>query len=476
MVELTDAEAVRADVRAWLDTNWDPDLAAVTWRGRLADAGWACPTWPVGWHGRGLAAPLAAIVDEELARLGAPGAATGAGLTLAGPTILELGSDDLKSRLLRPIVTGEHRWCQLFSEPGSGSDLAGLTTRAERDGDEFVVNGQKVWTTGAGKASYAMLLARTDWDAPKHRGITYFAFPMQQPGVEVRPLAADERLRIVQRGVPDRGARAGRQRRGRGRRRVAGGAGHPRPRAPAAEHPRLPGRRRGHGTGERARRPRTRRPTTTRPTSGTPSGPVAPTSYRPRPPRRATAADADVRQEVAGLVALDRAARWTASRARAARVQGRPPGPEGSIGKLVGSEIARRSAHVHGRMAGAAAMLSGPDSLLDGLVAEILVSVPGQSIAGGTDEIQRNILGERALGLPKEPIGGRRPALPAGAHEPRSLILRSCGATTMPAPREAPAPMRKSEARPKRSGGHAEPSSRVGVGRSSTTLPSGSVT
>ena len=188
MVELTDAEAVRAEVRVWLDAHWDPDLAAVTWRGLLADAGWACPTWPRRLVRPRPAARLATVVDEELARVGAPGAATGAGLTLAGPTILELGSDDLKSRLLRPIVTGEHRWCQLFSEPGSGSDLAGLTTRAERDGDEFVVNGQKVWTTGAGKASYAMLLARTDWDAPKHRGITYFAFPMQQPGVEVRPL------------------------------------------------------------------------------------------------------------------------------------------------------------------------------------------------------------------------------------------------------------------------------------------------
>ena len=109
-------------------------------------------------------------------------------MTLAAPTILEHGSDDLKSRLLRPIVTGEDSWCQLFSEPGSGSDLAGLTTRAELDGDEYVVNGQKLWSTSAHHARYGMLLARTNWDVPKHRGISYFAIEMHQPGVVVRPL------------------------------------------------------------------------------------------------------------------------------------------------------------------------------------------------------------------------------------------------------------------------------------------------
>ena len=109
-------------------------------------------------------------------------------MSLAAPTILEHGSHELKRRLLRPIVTGEDTWCQLFSEPGSGSDLAGLTTRAERDGDEWIVNGQKVWTTGACRAAFRMLLARTNFDVPKHRGITYFAIPMRQPGVEVRPL------------------------------------------------------------------------------------------------------------------------------------------------------------------------------------------------------------------------------------------------------------------------------------------------
>src|SRR6185503_18152982 len=136
--------------------------------------------------GRGLTERDAGIVREEFSRVGAVGTAGGSAMSLAAPTMVEHGSDDVKSRLLRPAITGEHTWCQLFSEPGSGSDLAGLTTRADRDGDEWVVSGQKVWNTSAHHADYGMLLARTDWDAPKHAGITYFAIPMHQPGVEVR--------------------------------------------------------------------------------------------------------------------------------------------------------------------------------------------------------------------------------------------------------------------------------------------------
>src|SRR5688500_12453480 len=184
---MTTADETRTEVAAWLEANWDPDLSLVEWRGRLADSGWGCPTWPVEWHGRGLPPALAEVVAAEFDRIGAVGTPAGSGIGLAAPTILEHGSDELKARLLRPIVTGEHNWCQLFSEPGSGSDLAGLTTRAERDGDEWVITGQKVWNTSAHHAHLGMLLARTDWDAPKHRGITYFAIEMQQPGVEVSP-------------------------------------------------------------------------------------------------------------------------------------------------------------------------------------------------------------------------------------------------------------------------------------------------
>ncbi len=185
---MSQQDEVRAELRGWLATHWDADLALVEWRTMLADSGWACPSWPQEWFGRGLPAWSDGIVHEELSDAGAVGPPVGGGMALAAPTILEHGPDALRARLLRRIITGEDTWCQLFSEPGSGSDLAGLTTRAELDGDEWVVNGQKVWNTSAHHADYGMLLARTDWDVPKHRGISYFALPMHQAGVEVRPL------------------------------------------------------------------------------------------------------------------------------------------------------------------------------------------------------------------------------------------------------------------------------------------------
>src|SRR5438132_12459500 len=125
-------EDVQAAARAWLKENWDPDLSLREWRGRLIDSGWACPSWPKEGFGRGLPTEMDGVVAEEIARLGAVGTPTGVGMGLAAPTMLRHGSDDLRSRLLRPTLTGEYTWCQLFSEPGSGSDLAGLTTRADR--------------------------------------------------------------------------------------------------------------------------------------------------------------------------------------------------------------------------------------------------------------------------------------------------------------------------------------------------------
>ena len=395
------AEEVRTEVRAWLAEAWDPDLALAEWRSRLVDAGWGCPTWPREWYGRGLPAELGRVATEELRAAGAVGPAIGVGMSLAAPTLLAHASDELKGRLLRRIVTGEDTWCQLFSEPGNGSDLAGLTTHARRDGDEFVVEGQKVWTTGAHHAAYGMLLARTDWDVPKHKGITFFAFPMRQPGVEVRPLrqmngrASFNEVFLSEARVPadhvvgelhggwavamttlahERGLGAG-----------------------------LFGSLPSDGSG------RTR-------TEAIAEATAYLKTYEWYPqragradlvPARAAAhgrtGDAVVRQRVAHLLATERTARWTADRAGAARRAGRPPGAEGSIGKLAGSLIAREAAAAHGTIAGAHGMLTGPDSPEGGIVAEVLVSVPGASIAGGTDEVQHNIIGERVLGLPKEP-------------------------------------------------------------------------
>src|SRR5208282_5158298 len=186
--DMADGETVRREVRSWIDRCFDKDISLRTWLERLADSGWASPTWPVGWCGKGLSSGLATIAYDEFAKVNAPGPPAGLGTMLAAPTLIAHASDALKRRFVRAVLIGDHAWCQLFSEPGAGSDLAGLQTRAERDGDDFIVNGQKVWTSGGQIADYGMLLARTDPDLPKHRGITYFALPMNQPGVEVRPL------------------------------------------------------------------------------------------------------------------------------------------------------------------------------------------------------------------------------------------------------------------------------------------------
>ncbi len=187
MTELT-AESVRAEVRTWLEANWDPSLGLVAWRNKLIDSGWGEPHWPKEWYGRGLPVGLVPVVDEEMDRVGAVGVSRMGIRTLAAATILAHGTDLHKQKFLRRILTGEDTWCQLFSEPGSGSDLAGALTRAERRGNKWIVNGQKVWNTSAHKADWGLLLARTDMDLVKHKGLAYFIINMRQPGVEAVPL------------------------------------------------------------------------------------------------------------------------------------------------------------------------------------------------------------------------------------------------------------------------------------------------
>ena len=396
------AEDVRRDVRAWLEANWNPDLALLAWRDLLAGSGWGCPTWPVEWYGRGLPVALGDVVAEEFDRIGAVSTPPGVGMTLAAPTLLEHASDELKRRLLRPIVTGEDTWCQLFSEPGSGSDLAGLTTRAELDGDEYVVNGQKLWSTSAHHARYGMLLARTNWDVPKHRGISYFAIEMHQPGVSVRPLkqmnghASFNEVFFNDARVPAANAIGAV---GNGWSVALATLAHERRSFDAiqARGRKLPGK--GRAIDEnRAEIAELMEPYKWYPQR---AGRVDLIVER----AKATGRNADplVRQEIAKLLSLARAAEWTGRRAKAARVLGRPPGPEGSLGKLYASQIARAAAHVHTLISGSDAMLQGSDGPLEGTIAEILLSVPAVSIAGGTDEIQRNIVSERVLGMPKDP-------------------------------------------------------------------------
>ncbi len=195
-----EAEAFRGEVRAWLEDNlpagwFDEGFEMSTdersrfnreWPERLHAGGWICATWPEEYGGKGLTTMQGVVLAEEFARAGAPMRADFFGDTLVGPTILQWGTEEQKREFLPKILRGEMRWCQGFSEPNSGSDLASLKTSAVLDGDEWVINGQKVWTTGGHHADYCFLLTRTDPDAPKHKGISYLLVPMKQPGIEVR--------------------------------------------------------------------------------------------------------------------------------------------------------------------------------------------------------------------------------------------------------------------------------------------------
>jgi alkylation response protein AidB-like acyl-CoA dehydrogenase len=399
------ADEVRAEVRGWLAAHWDADLGLAEWRALLADSGWGAPTWPQRWYGRALPAALASVVAAEFARVDAVGGPEGVGPTLAAPTLLEHGSDDLLTRCLRPTLTGDLRWCQLFSEPGAGSDLAGLTTRAVRDGDAWVVTGQKVWNTSAHHADVGLLLARTDWDVPKHRGITYFVLPMRQPGVEVRPLRQMNGYASFNEVFLD----AARIPVGNVVGEVGGGwtvalttLAHER-RLAAGVRRGQPAERQGRCRREAA----VEAATAAEPYRWYPQRAGRPDLLVERAIASGRAHDPLVRREVARATAVAWTARWNAQRAAAARAAGRPPGPEGSLGKLASSNIARAAARVHALLAGPAGMLAGADAPLGGLVGEILLSVPAVSIAGGTDDIQRTIIGERILGLPKEPVVDR---------------------------------------------------------------------
>ncbi|MGH9087402.1 MAG: acyl-CoA dehydrogenase family protein, partial [Acidimicrobiales bacterium] len=197
-----EAEAFRAEIRRWLEDNlpegWgepgfhldreERQRFEAAWTQKLFAGGWICASWPAEYGGKGLSLLQQVVLTEEFARVDAPLRADFFGDTLVGPTILQWGTEEQKRALLPGILDGSIAWCQGFSEPDAGSDLASLTTRAELDGDEWVVNGQKVWTTQAQYADYIFLLARTDADAPKHAGISYLLVPMRQPGVEVRPI------------------------------------------------------------------------------------------------------------------------------------------------------------------------------------------------------------------------------------------------------------------------------------------------
>lgn len=402
-----DAEtaALRAEVRSWLASNWDPDLTVGEWWERLAEGRWAVPTWPESDFGRGLSRGDAGVVSAEIAAAGAIGPPGGLGVMLAGPTIVAHGDDAQKREFLRPIVTGAEAWCQLFSEPGAGSDLAGLAARALRDGDEWIVNGQKVWTSGGQIADRGMLLARTDPDVPKHKGISWFAADMRQPGMDVRPLRemtgralfnevfmTDIRVRhdAIVGGLNNGWAVANTTL--LVERMSLGAGGH------SAAAAAMPGTIAGDldkRAGDFVRAPRSG-------SGDVMSGGAGAVVLR-LARKNAPIDDAVMRQRLVQLHVMQELARFSNLRAKAARAAGvKLTGAEPNIAKLSMSRITRLAAELGLALQGPAGQL-WKDPHADPGMAELALFAPAVSIYGGTDEVQKNIIGERVLGLPAEP-------------------------------------------------------------------------
>lgn len=396
---------VHADASRWFAEKWDPTMPLGEWWELLAGAGLAFPGWPEGFGGRGLSSADAQAVIRARREAGAFGPPSGIATFLTAPTLLSYGTDEQKQRYMPGIVTGRDVWCQLFSEPGSGSDMASLATRAERDGDEWIVNGQKVWNSGAQHAQYGILIARTDPEQPKHRGITYFLIDMTQDGVDVRPLremtgdAAFNEVFFENARVAD-ADRLGE--RGEGWRVAMTTLSHER-------DPENVGSAGGGGSAfgevdltlsvEEYRRQVEEQIDGF---SLAMSGEVGTVLDRVIE-QFESGGDPVMRQRLAELTSMRRAARLSGRRAAASVKGGGQPGPEVSTLKLVGSEVARRTRDIGLDAMGAEGMLWGDDAPERGLFHAYSMFTPALSIAGGSDEVQHNIIGERVLGLPREP-------------------------------------------------------------------------
>lgn len=380
-----ESNGFRAEVRSILEGEWDPDryradLAGVTAAGGAPVGDWhrllqshrlVAPHYPEAYGGRGGTHAHRAVVTEELDRIGALPPSNVIGVGWAGPAILAHGSEEQRRRYLPPLLEGDEIWCQLFSEPGAGSDLAGLSTRAEPDGDEFVITGQKIWTSGAHHADFGILLARTDPDAPKHRGISYFVFPMRQPGVDIRPIrqmtGEAEFCEVFLDGARVPAANlVGRLNDGW---RVA---------ITTLMNERISlstglGMLWGSGMSFRALWERA---------TAEADGPLAPLE-RDRLTRLW------IRNHVLGRLKA-------AALARA--VAGGTPGVEAAIQKLLADTLGRDATEALVDLRG----LGGLDASGDRLATEFLFA-RALTIGGGTEEVQKNILAERALGLPADP-------------------------------------------------------------------------
>jgi alkylation response protein AidB-like acyl-CoA dehydrogenase len=379
--------AFRAGARAWLSAHAgpyrvdvDPDSPSLVfadvadtghlergkaWQRELHAGGWAGLGWPPAHGGRGLAIPLRAVWAQELAAAGAPPPVNLLGEAVVGPAVMAHGSGGQQERFLPPILTAEEIWCQLFSEPEAGSDMAAVTTTAVLRGDEWVVHGHKTWTSGAHYADRALLLARTDWDAPKHGGCTCFLLDMRQPGISTRPLRQMTGGAAFNEVTLDGAVVADADRLGP----VGGGWEVA---VTTLMHERL-----NLGLG-----------------LARVGGGVDRLLAQLRP--RGVADDPAVRQLAAQLVIDARCVQYLGWRIVATLADGRPPGPEASVAKLASSRLSRRYDELLEAMRGAGSMVRDEYTLQQ-------LWMPAGRIAGGTDEILKNVIAERVLGLPPEP-------------------------------------------------------------------------
>ncbi|MFC4945233.1 acyl-CoA dehydrogenase family protein [Pseudonocardia sp. GCM10023141] len=380
----TSGQDYRARVRAWLqanaptvppgDTPAEYLAAAKAFQAALFDAGFAGISWPKEAGGQGLSRTEQQIFSEEAVDFELPVGPFAIGMGMCGPTIADLGSAEQKARYLAPLLRGDEVWCQLFSEPGAGSDVASLQTRAVLVDDEWIINGQKVWTTGAQWSDFGALLARTDPDRPKHAGLTMFVIDMHAPGVEVRPLrdmtgrAPFNEVYFDDLRIP---ADAVIGQVNAGWHAAVTMLGH--------ERVSIGGRRRARGN------------------------PLEFAAVAELARTRGLASDPVIRGKLADLYAHERVLELFNDRMVQEAAAGNPPGARGSVAKLAGALQVHRAVDVAGSIAGAGAIAWDEDDRSGDELALAINSSPALSIAGGTNEVQHNIIGERILGLPKEP-------------------------------------------------------------------------
>jgi alkylation response protein AidB-like acyl-CoA dehydrogenase len=390
----TSEAEVRAEVRAWLAENWSADRDPREWREALVDSGWAAPTWPAEWLGRGLNRELRKAVVDEFTQAGARASMLDVTQLFAN-TIQAHGTEDQKREFLRPLALGDMRGCLLYSEPGAGSDLAALQTRAERDGDQWIVNGQKVWTSGARESTHGFLVARTDWDVPKHRGLTFFWIPLDQPGIDIRPIhqvtgGSEFNEVFLNDAVVSDANRLGEV--NDGWRVLQTALGFERLIMGAATPPEGPQGRSKKSEAEKIKADR-ESPWTRK---------VGGADYVELAKRVGKADDPVTRQEIARLYTLEKVNAWNGLRARADSGRG-ASSPLASIGKLAMSRIVHTGVAVTTNLLGTESVLDGDSDPVAAEVNRSSFAAFVTSIGGGTDQIQRNIIGERVLGLPREP-------------------------------------------------------------------------